>query len=223
MHAGRVMTLSNVLATRIAAATLARAGFLAAGALMLVAAGSSPAVYVEAPAADAGLTTVQPIGSATVALPSDTAGAAALMADDDDVLARPARLSTLVADMSASDMDLGRQHRCLAEAVYFESRGEPLEGQLAVAQAIVNRVESGRFAETICGVLAQKGQFSFRLGAAPRSGRDWATAEAIAAIAMQDLWQDVAPQAVAFHATRIRPGWRGMTRVATIGRHVFYK
>ncbi len=138
---------------------------------------------------------------------------------------RSAALSTLVASMDdvdeavASDRDL----RCLASAVYFESRGEPLEGQLAVAQAILNRAESGRYAGTACGVIAQPRQFSFDRTRAPRAGSDWQTAMAIAMIASENMWRAVAPGAMSFHANYVSPNWQGKTRVTQIGRHIFYR
>lgn len=138
---------------------------------------------------------------------------------------RPAALSTLIATLGGVSAAVAqdRELHCLANAVYFESRGEPIEGQLAVAQAILNRVESGRYASSICGVVNQPGQFSFDRSRTPRGGRDWDTAQAIAKIASENLWHDVAPQAMSFHATYVSPNWRGKTRVAQIGRHVFYK
>jgi len=141
---------------------------------------------------------------------------------------RPAALSTLVAETidadvsSASDETSDSERDCLARAVYFESRGEPLEGQLAVAQVILNRVASGRYSDSVCGVINQPGQFSFNLTKAPKPSRDWRTAEAIATIAQGDNWKPVAPRATAFHATRVSASW-GMRKVSTIGNHVFYR
>jgi spore germination cell wall hydrolase CwlJ-like protein len=139
-------------------------------------------------------------------------------------VSKPARLSQLVASIGGnadvtSDADL----HCLANAVYFEARGEPLDGQLAVAQAIINRVESGRYAKTICGVINQRGQFSFDRRRTPTAGNDWRTAQAIARIAADDMWHDVTPRAVSFHAARLSPGWKGKVRIAQIGNHVFYR
>ncbi len=217
------------LAQRLAFARLA---LLSAGALLLVAADTPPAKddYPSALASDEILAPIAPAeaAAASAALAATTpaevsaAAAAAALAASDEVTARPANLTTLIADMAETNLVPDREQRCLAEAVYFESRGEPLEGQLAVAQAIINRVESGRFADTVCGVVAQPGQFSFNRNAA-RGGRDWTVAQAIAAVAMRDLWHEVAPRAMSFHAVRVSPGWRDRTRVATIGRHVFYR
>jgi spore germination cell wall hydrolase CwlJ-like protein len=142
------------------------------------------------------------------------------------VAAAPANrsLPQLVSAMGATtDVSQDAELRCLATAVYFESRGEPLEGQLAVAQAIVNRVESGRYASSICGVVKQRGQFTFDHSRTPAAGRDWQTAQGVARIAADDMWHEVAPRAVSFHAARLSPGWRGKTRIAQIGNHVFYR
>ena len=137
---------------------------------------------------------------------------------------RPAKLSRLVSDVAATANVTGdTELRCLANAVYFESRGEPLEGQLAVAQAIINRVESGRYASSICGVIAQRGQFSFDHSRVPAKGIDWRNAMGIARIAAADMWREVAPKAISFHAARLSPSWRGKTRIAQIGNHVFYR
>ena len=118
------------------------------------------------------------------------------------------------------------ESECLARAVYWESRGEPLAGQLAVAEVVLNRAQSGRFAPTLCGVVRQPFQFSFvRRGyipQPPQASRDWQIAVAIARIASDRLAAGGAPRALFFHARRIHPGWR-LTRVATVGNHVFYR
>jgi len=146
--------------------------------------------------------------------------------DEDAIPERNGRsLADLVADYAGAETP-DEETDCLARAVYWESKGEPLAGQLAVAEVIINRSQSGRFASTICGVVRQRGQFSFVRGgyipAAPQGSRDWRTAVAIAQIARQDLADGGAPRALFFHARRARPGWR-LTRVATVGNHVFYR
>lgn len=118
--------------------------------------------------------------------------------------------------------------RCLAGAVYFEARGEPLAGQLAVAQVIINRSEDGRFPRSYCGVVAQPGQFSFMRGSrmpAIRTGTAaWNRAVAIAEIADKGLWESEAGDAVFFHAKYVRPGWsRTKKRLAQIDTHIFYR
>lgn len=115
---------------------------------------------------------------------------------------------------------------CLAAAVYFESKGEPLAGQLAVAQVIKNRSKNARFARTYCGVVRQRGQFSFVHGtgfpAIARTGLHWRTAVAIATVADRDLWEAPAANALYFHAKRVSPSWH-MVRLASVGNHVFYR
>ena len=133
-------------------------------------------------------------------------------------------LAELVADHAASTTP-DAETECLARAVYFESKGEPLAGQLTVAEVIINRSQSRRFPSTICGVVRQPSQFSFvRRGYIPQppANRQWRTAVAIARIAMADLADGAAPNALFFHARYVRPGWR-LTRVATVGNHIFYR
>lgn len=135
-------------------------------------------------------------------------------------------LPSLVAQLRASEPG-SRELECLAVGIYFESKSEPLAGQLAVGQVIANRAHSGgRFPSTYCGVLFQRGQFSFvhgkSLPSVPRASRQWQTAVAIAQIVDQDLKDSAAENALFFHAKRVSPGWR-LKRVASIGNHVFYR
>lgn len=135
-------------------------------------------------------------------------------------------LAGLVAQYRSSNPG-SRELECLAVGVYFEAKSESLSGQLAVGQVIANRANSGkRFPSSYCGVLFQRGQFSFvRRGTYPyisRSGRQWQTAVAIARIIDQDLHDSAVPNALFFHAKRVNPRWR-LTRVGTVGNHVFYR
>ena len=137
----------------------------------------------------------------------------------------PESLRQLVdAIVALPSIELTDDVKCLATAVYFESKGEPIEGQLAVAQVIMNRVESGRYAGSTCGVIHQAGQFSFSRGgrtAAISEGHAWRTAQAVAVIAATGNWKEVVGDATAFHATRVSPKW-AMKRVSRIGNHIFY-
>jgi spore germination cell wall hydrolase CwlJ-like protein len=136
-----------------------------------------------------------------------------------------ADLPTLVAQLRTADPG-SRELECLAAGIYFESKSEPLAGQLAVGQVIANRAQSGRFADTYCGVLFQRGQFSFIRGkswpSVSKESRQWQTAVAIAKIVDQDLKDSAAGNALFFHARRIHPGWH-LKYVASIGNHVFYR
>jgi cell wall hydrolase len=137
----------------------------------------------------------------------------------------PRSLTELVADHSGS-LTADSEHECLAGAVYFEAKGEPLAGQLSVAEVILNRTRSGRFPGSICGVVKQRGQFSFvrggRFPAIARTSAAWRRAVAIAHIALEDLADGSAPRALFFHARRVSPGWK-LTRVAAVGNHIFYR
>jgi spore germination cell wall hydrolase CwlJ-like protein len=135
-------------------------------------------------------------------------------------------LATMIAQLRGPDAG-SRELDCLATGIYFESKSEPLAGQLAVGKVIANRTQSGgRFPSTYCGVLFQRGQFSFvhggRLPVVTRTNKQWQTAVAIAKIVDQGLQQSSVGNALFFHARYVSPGWR-MKRVASIGNHVFYR
>ena len=135
-------------------------------------------------------------------------------------------LSDMVAQLKAAEPGT-RELECLATGIYFESKSEPLLGQLAVGKVIANRSKSGgRFPSSYCGVLFQHGQFSFIRGhslpSAPHAGRQWQTAVAIARIVDSGLKASVAETALFFHARYVSPGWR-LKRIASIGNHIFYR
>lgn len=135
--------------------------------------------------------------------------------------------ATLAAAVAAQPLAVDDEElNCLAIGVYYESKGEPLEGQLAVAEVILNRTESGRFPRTVCGVLKQRGQFSFvRGGQLPQpseGSRAWKTALAVAKVARGDMWDSKFSDALYFHARYVSPGWR-RARVGSVGNHVFYR
>jgi spore germination cell wall hydrolase CwlJ-like protein len=136
-------------------------------------------------------------------------------------------LHELVGDMPIAD-ELSADMKCLAQAVYFESRGEPLAGQLAVARVVINRATSGLYPPDYCAVVTQRSQFSFvrggRIPAADEGSEAWRRARAIAQIAHEDLWKSEAGDALYFHATYVNPSWaRRKTQLARIDTHVFYR
>ena len=175
-----------------------------------VPAATQPAVVFAAPRE-----TAQPLDSYHVAGSSSSS--------DSDFSATS--LAALV-DAQGAPEELDGDMQCLAGAVYFESKGESLEGQLAVARVIINRAKSGRFADSLCGVVYQPSQFSFvRRGSMPpirMESRSWRQAVAIAQIAMEDSWDSRAEGALFFHARRVSPGW-GKTKLASIDNHIFYR
>lgn len=146
----------------------------------------------------------------------------------DDTISAPAapRFVSLDAAVAAQDAAAEDQAlRCLAGAIYYEAKGEPLAGQLAVAEVILNRAKSGRFPPDVCGVILQRGQFGFvRGGTIPSidQGRPaWKRSVAIAKVALAAAWNSPAPNALYFNAVRRAPG--RSVRVAAIGNHVFYR
>ena len=170
-----------------------------------------------------------PVEALPEADPVVTAGAQSDGSDQQDINVIKSVPGESLASMVSrlkSATPASRDQECLAGAIYFESKSEPLAGQLAVGEVIANRAKSGRFASTYCGVVFQRGQFSFVRGHAmpgiARSGNQWKTAVAIAAIVDARLKNSAAPRALFFHATRVSPAWHA-TRVATIGNHIFYR
>ncbi len=129
---------------------------------------------------------------------------------------------------------MGSEKRCLAEAVYFEARSEPVEGQAAVAQVVLNRVSSGLYPPSICGVVYQGRrhymgcQFSFACeGKSLRitEPESWSTAVRVAdeVLAGQTYLSQVG-RSTHYHADYVRPYWaRTLLRMEKIGHHVFYK
>ena len=169
---------------------------------------------------------LDPQGEPTLSAPKATE----TQSEDTDQAAAPIKpvgdLSEMVAQLRGPVAG-SRELECLAIGIYFESKSEPLAGQLAVGKVIANRAQSGgRFPGTYCGVLFQRGQFSFVHGHAlpsvPRSNRQWQTAVAIAQIVDRDLKESAVGNALFFHARYVSPGWR-LKRVASIGNHVFYR
>ncbi len=126
-----------------------------------------------------------------------------------------------------------RERRCLSTAIYFEARGEPVRGQIAVAQVILNRVRSPQFPQTICGVVyqgqMQKGcQFSFACDGhtdMPRDNDQWALAQDIAKqVTSGQVWLPEVGYSTYYHANYVRPGWvNSMSKIDSIGNHIFYK
>ena len=123
------------------------------------------------------------------------------------------------------------QFECLAKALYFEARGEPVEGQVAVAEVVLNRVDSPRFPETICEVVhearTRSCQFSFMCDGKAETIRDdeaWATAARISRAMIDGAPRRLTGGATFFHAGFVRPFWAGkFALTAEIGGHLFYR
>lgn len=173
----------------------------------------------------------QPVVQALPGDPAPSEAAAPGSADDstpdagEDAAPDARTLAELVKQQDVGG-SLSADMRCLAGAIYFEARGETLEGQLAVGRVIVNRAQSGRFPSSYCGVVYQPSQFSFVHGRGmPRireHSRGWRQAIAIARIAVEGSWKSPAKGALFFHAARVSPRWR-LTRLAQVDNHIFYR
>ncbi len=127
-----------------------------------------------------------------------------------------------------------RERNCLAKAIYFESRGEPVHGQLAVAQVVMNRVREKYYPSTVCNVVFEgahrrnKCQFSFACDGypdIPRNKRLWRLANQLASKTMNgEVWLKDIGYASHYHATYVRPRWiRYMRRIKRVGVHIFYR
>ena len=145
--------------------------------------------------------------------------------EDEPAAISASSLAELVRAQDTSEA-LSAEERCLAGAVYFESKGESLNGQLAVARVVMARARSGRFPSTLCGVVYQKSQFSFvRGGGMPpiaTGSNHWRNAVAISKIALNGSWKSPVEGALFFHARHVSPGWR-LTRIGSIDNHIFYR
>jgi hypothetical protein len=187
------------------------------------------------------------------------AGRASLQSDGPDLAAlnREDELARAIAQVASDEMieelllgdvagsiDLGFVDRidvadgddewlCLAEAIYFEARGESMAGQVAVAEVILNRVDDRRYPASICGVTHQGSerlnacQFSYECDGKPEriTDRDaFDRAGKIAHLLLEGRPRMLVGNATHYHAKRVRPGWsRRLERVTVIGDHIFYR
>ena len=151
------------------------------------------------------------------------------------VRVEPARL---LAEQRAEKRALRREGdlECLAENIYFEARGEPVDGQYAVAEVTLNRTRAQNFPHSICAVVHETrwdpsrrryvADFSWTaLGSlTPQDGQAWKSAMTVATAVYDDLRAPLVPGALFYHATTVRPAWaRSRKAIATIGNHIFYQ
>src|SRR5439155_15783232 len=131
-----------------------------------------------------------------------------------------------LVDRYGAGAPLDEQGNCLATAVYFEARGESVEGQLAVARVVMNRASSERYPPDYCGVVKQHAQFSFvRHGQFPYADTGsaaWQRAEAVAQLAAANIVASVDPDVLWYHANYVAPSWgHTQSKVDKIGAHIF--
>lgn len=133
-----------------------------------------------------------------------------------------------LVDKYAANEQLDEQMNCLATAVYFEARGESVEGQLAVARVVMNRAASGKYPPSWCATVKQPWQFSFvRHGQFPSINTGdaaWGRAIAVAKLAAANVVPSLSNDVLWYHANYVRPAWGPrLTRVEKIGAHIFYR
>jgi len=127
-----------------------------------------------------------------------------------------------------------KAEKCLADAIYFEARAEPVRGQIAVAQVVMNRVFSGYYPGSVCGVVYQNSrrhlacQFTFACDGIPERVTEpdaWQRAKEIAQRTLDGrLWLPDVGKATHYHARWVRPGWiHEMRKLDRIGVHTFYR
>jgi hypothetical protein len=169
-------------------------------------------------------------------------------ADWDKVAVRPGEMNLTIVSKGAfrglrkspaellglGDDTRATAHRCLANAIYFEARGEPITGQIAVAQVVLNRAFSGFYPRDICGVVYQNRerhlscQFTFACDGKADAVRDndsWGRAERIARDMLDGrLWIEDVGKSTHYHAHWVAPAWTSNMRVKVeIGVHTFYR
>ncbi|WP_298668440.1 cell wall hydrolase [uncultured Sphingomonas sp.] len=129
--------------------------------------------------------------------------------------------------------DAARALDCLTQAVYYEARSEPLDGERAVAQVVLNRVRDRAFPKSVCGVVYQGSarrtgcQFTFTCDGSllrPREPGAWARASAVAAAALAGEVYAPVGSATHYHANYVLPWWASsLTRIGAVGTHIFYR
>ena len=142
------------------------------------------------------------------------------------------RLAEQFADLSPKQLE--REHKCLAEAIYFEARSEGAKGKLAVAEVVLTRVADRRYPGTICGVVYQGShlstgcQFSWTcdgLRNVAAEAEAWKKSQNLASYVMLDVeWEEVTGRATHYHADYVSPYWAPTLReTTTVGKHIFYR
>ena len=123
----------------------------------------------------------------------------------------------------ASDPQLA----CLTEAIYFEGRSEPLPGQMAIANVVLNRVKSTKYPDNVCGVVHERHQFSYFWDGKPETIHNEAAykiATNIASLAISGATITRLRGATHYHATYVNPEWSARLDYTTqIGKHKFYR
>lgn len=160
--------------------------------------------------------------SATIPAPTPAAAPVTAQLADDSADSAPQTAPATVAAVDPADVE------CMAKVVMHEANNQPREGKIAVAQTLVNRLKAGngRFGDSICEIVNQKGQY-FRIASfRPRRDSDgWQDAVEVAHQVLAGEAEPVAPGAIYFRASYAPANafFRTRQRVTTVGAHVFYR
>lgn len=149
---------------------------------------------------------------------------------------RSANNVTTIAQIDALPRATGNaEWRCLTEALYFEARGEALQGQFAVAEVILNRRDSKKFPSSVCNVIGQGSksgkryacQFSYKCDGRAEvfsEGKAYGRVAKVARLMLDGKPRNLTKGATFYHARSVRPSWsRKFHRTAKVGRHYFYR
>ena len=172
--------------------------------------------------------------AAPQAVPPVPSAAGETVAPKGEVTGAGKRPRTPAERLGLDTKQRAKAEKCLADAVYFESRGEPKRGQIAVAQVVMNRVFSGFYPNNVCGVVYQNAhrklacQFTFACDGIPDVVNEpdmWAQAKEIAHDMLDGkLWLPEIGHSTHYHAYWVHPAWvREMRRMQKIGVHSFYR
>jgi spore germination cell wall hydrolase CwlJ-like protein len=209
---------------------LKRADRALIGALALVLA-TAGAAWAYVPSTDEMPAAREPVFTLTLDTPKIAPAAVAAVIAPESVRVIPAAVDSVTA---VANVINDAQTQCLAEAMYYEARGEGVRGEKAIADVVFNRMHSGLYPRSICGVVHEGAgieggcQFSFTCNGemlATKTRHDWVRARVLAAAIISGVIKldDETGGAISYHANYVDPDWSNMVRTVQIGNHIFYR
>ena len=200
-------------------------------AAVAMAAFAFPAVVAKANSAKVGASAAMDVSMESAQLMTAVDGRVPALANK--FLTEPAPVKSVAASLIENAEFQTREHKCLSQAVFYESRSEGKDGQKAVAEVIQNRVRSKHYPNSICGVVFQGSerntgcQFSFTCdGSMDRSpkGKTWLRANHIATLAMTGGITPITGGATHYHNLNVQPAWSDtLVMTKQIETHKFYR
>jgi spore germination cell wall hydrolase CwlJ-like protein len=178
---------------------------------------------------------LQSVGAERLAMLSGTASSNGSLEATTDTSKSKLRISTMAQVNALPRANGNSEWRCLAEALYFEARGETLQGQFAVAEVILNRRDSKKFPSSVCSVIGQGSksgkkyacQFSYKCDGRAEvfsEGKAYIQVGKVARIMLDGKTRNLTKGATFYHTGAVRPRWsRTFQRTAKVGSHYFYR